>query len=61
MEVQEVFDDGWALGTNLTTGKQGAFPMGCVVKMEDYSDDKVTNDRNSVLKNKRVSSLIHFK
>ncbi|KAJ3306800.1 STIP1 y and U box-containing protein 1 [Kappamyces sp. JEL0829] len=31
-EVQVInqFDDGWALGMNLTTGKEGTFPMACL-------------------------------
>lgn len=28
--VEEVFDDGWAVGTNESTDKYGAFPMNCL-------------------------------
>jgi hypothetical protein len=57
VEVHEIFDDGWALGTNLTTGQQGAFPMGCMVKVEDYDDTEASRMTDAIKKSHRVSSL----
>ncbi|PVU89278.1 hypothetical protein BB561_005454 [Smittium simulii] len=32
VQIQIVFDDGWAVGKNLNTGKEGSFPLMCVIK-----------------------------
>ncbi|CAG8683591.1 76_t:CDS:2, partial [Acaulospora colombiana] len=31
IEVKQMFDDGWAVGVNRNTGREGAFPMVCVI------------------------------
>ncbi|KAJ3123004.1 hypothetical protein HK098_002300 [Nowakowskiella sp. JEL0407] len=49
--VDETFDDGWATGTNLTTGQEGCFPMACCVA------ESVTSELPKKI-NKRVSSYI---
>ncbi|KAK9760489.1 hypothetical protein K7432_015418 [Basidiobolus ranarum] len=39
-----MFDDGWAVGRNLTQGGEGAFPLACVVrKMADSGCSSVTS------------------
>ena len=35
VEIEECFDDGWAVGYNNTTGQWGAFPINCVSKASD--------------------------
>ncbi|KAJ3180202.1 hypothetical protein HDU85_004205 [Gaertneriomyces sp. JEL0708] len=34
--IQRHFDDGWAIGTNVSTGETGAFPLGCLVMDEAW-------------------------
>lgn len=44
VNVQRVFDDGWAVGVNMNTSNEGAFPVVCVMfvdesALEDDFDD----------------------
>jgi hypothetical protein len=32
--LKEKFDDGWAIGTNITTNSEGNFPFNCLSEME---------------------------
>ncbi|KAJ3181127.1 hypothetical protein HDU85_003832 [Gaertneriomyces sp. JEL0708] len=34
--IEEEFDDGWAVGRNESTGDVGAFPMSCLVSVDEY-------------------------
>ncbi|KAJ3222151.1 hypothetical protein HK099_002617 [Clydaea vesicula] len=52
--AEETFDDGWALGKNLTTNRIGAFPLACCLPVEsDRSSRRDTRvgGRNSSLYN----------
>jgi hypothetical protein len=56
IRTEETFEDGWAFGINMTTGKQGTFPMNCL------EDDNVSEgDSRSFVSershNRRTSSL----
>ncbi|KAI9340059.1 hypothetical protein DFJ73DRAFT_564350 [Zopfochytrium polystomum] len=56
------FDDGWALGLDLATGRQGAFPVPCVIAKEDWVGEP-TDGRESIVEsevsvNGRVSSAL---
>jgi hypothetical protein len=45
VEVHEKFDDGWALGYNVTTQKQGTFPLACLAPFgggSEYRDSQYT-------------------
>jgi hypothetical protein len=65
VQVTQKFDDGWALGTNLTTGKQGTFPMACLAPFGATSeyrdslqqDSQYRDSQYTVSTNKRASSL----
>ncbi|GES72544.1 SH3 domain containing protein [Rhizophagus clarus] len=35
IEVKQKFDDGWAVGINRNTGREGAFPNVCVVELDN--------------------------
>jgi hypothetical protein len=56
IRTEETFEDGWAFGINVTTGKQGTFPMNC---LED--DNATEGDSKSFISershSRRVSSL----
>lgn len=38
IEVKQTFDDGWAVGINIITQQEGAFPLVCVVRTNDDDD-----------------------
>jgi hypothetical protein len=46
IQTDKIFDDGWGIGVNLTSGEFGAFPMACL-------------GHNSSDKKKRASSLFY--
>ncbi|KAI8622358.1 hypothetical protein BC830DRAFT_1089611 [Chytriomyces sp. MP71] len=50
--VNQEFDDGWALGVNMTTGKEGNFPLDC---LSSYADPGATS--GSKMTKVRVSSI----
>ena len=52
IEVKAKFDDGWAYGLNLTSKKEGSFPLACV---ESLSGFKSKNSSSNILQ--RASSL----
>jgi len=56
IRTEETFEDGWAFGINMSTGKQGTFPMNC---LED--DNASEGDTKSVISershSRRTSSL----
>jgi hypothetical protein len=53
----EEYDDGWAMGYNITTGKQGVFPVECI-NGADGADYVSEYDRTSYAPSaKRVSSM----
>ncbi|KAJ3038219.1 hypothetical protein HDV00_000892 [Rhizophlyctis rosea] len=58
----KAFDDGWALGLQPETGKQGAFPLVCVAPFEGSPPTArdVEAERASLTFNKRVSSVVDF-
>ncbi|KAJ3050076.1 hypothetical protein HK097_008933 [Rhizophlyctis rosea] len=60
----KAFDDGWALGLQPETGKQGAFPLVCVAPVEGdapaLTPEQVNAERASLSINKRVSSVVDF-
>jgi uncharacterized protein YlzI (FlbEa/FlbD family) len=39
--ISKEFDDGWALGMNITTGKKGVFPMAICEFIDDYTIKRV--------------------
>jgi hypothetical protein len=49
VRIIQKFDDGWALGLNLNTDKEGAFPFACV--------EPGISGVKSISNNKRVSSI----
>ncbi|KAF9112863.1 hypothetical protein BGX27_002664 [Mortierella sp. AM989] len=46
VNVQKVFDDGWAVGINMNTSKEGAFPVVCVMFVDESSLDDDFEDVN---------------
>ncbi|ORX87999.1 hypothetical protein BCR32DRAFT_263868 [Anaeromyces robustus] len=60
IRTEETFEDGWAFGINMTSGKRGTFPMNCLE--DDYATD---NDEKSIIsersqsqsRSRRTSSL----
>ncbi|KAF9403709.1 hypothetical protein BGX21_000041 [Mortierella sp. AD011] len=47
VNVQRVFDDGWAVGVNMNTSKEGAFPVVCVMFVDESAlDDDDFDDVN---------------
>ncbi|KAF9357379.1 hypothetical protein BGX26_003814 [Mortierella sp. AD094] len=47
VNVQRVFDDGWAVGINMNTSKEGAFPVVCVMFVDESAlDDDDFDDVN---------------
>ncbi|KAF9204764.1 hypothetical protein BGZ49_004895 [Haplosporangium sp. Z 27] len=47
VNVQKVFDDGWAVGINMNTSKEGAFPVVCVMFVDESAlDDDDFEDVN---------------
>ena len=43
VEVINKFDDGWALGRNMTSGKEGTFPLACLAPFgagSEYRDSR---------------------
>ncbi|KAK9704307.1 hypothetical protein K7432_010262 [Basidiobolus ranarum] len=56
-----VFDDGWAVGRNITRGGEGAFPLACVVRKVDSANCSTTsvfgNGFPRRTSSKRVSNL----
>jgi hypothetical protein len=58
VQVTQKFDDGWALGVNVTTGKQGTFPMACLAPFgSEYRDSQYRDSQYTVSTSKRASSL----
>lgn len=39
INVQRVFDDGWAVGVNMNSGSEGAFPVVCVMFVDESALD----------------------
>ncbi|KAF9382694.1 hypothetical protein CPB97_007007 [Podila verticillata] len=39
VNVQKVFDDGWAVGVNMNSGSEGAFPVVCVMFVDESALD----------------------
>ncbi|KAJ3089323.1 hypothetical protein HK102_006648 [Quaeritorhiza haematococci] len=37
VNIREVFSDGWAVGTNVSTGESGIFPLGCLVSDQGWA------------------------
>ncbi|ORX98986.1 hypothetical protein K493DRAFT_299626 [Basidiobolus meristosporus CBS 931.73] len=59
------FDDGWAVGRNLNTGNEGAFPMACVTKnppSEILSSDaeKLDGEQYPRTSSKHISERLSF-
>ncbi|KAJ3382374.1 hypothetical protein HDU84_004336 [Entophlyctis sp. JEL0112] len=55
------FDDGWAQGINPLTGKQGAFPLVCVVPAAEYNSQKAADQKKQARDSrmsKRMSSMV---
>ncbi|KAJ3098227.1 hypothetical protein HDU97_004179 [Phlyctochytrium planicorne] len=50
--IEEMFDDGWAIGRNEATGQSGALPVSCLVPI----NQKAGGNRRSVV-NQRTASL----
>jgi len=50
IRTEETFEDGWAFGINMTSGKRGTFPMNCLE--DDYATD---NEEKSVLSERSLS------
>jgi hypothetical protein len=48
------FDDGWAVGYNMTTKQEGSFPLACV---DIFQGDDVPNEKTFSVISQRMSSL----
>ncbi|KAG0248508.1 hypothetical protein BG011_010210 [Mortierella polycephala] len=46
VNVQRVFDDGWAVGVNMNTSSEGAFPVVCVMFVDESALDDEYEDEN---------------
>ncbi|KAF8918494.1 hypothetical protein BGZ58_004851, partial [Dissophora ornata] len=46
VNVQRVFDDGWAVGVNMNTSREGAFPVVCVMFVDESALDDDFDDVN---------------
>ncbi|KAG0013246.1 hypothetical protein BGZ82_002241 [Podila clonocystis] len=46
VNVQKVFDDGWAVGHSLSTGSEGAFPVVCVMFVDESALDDDFEEAN---------------
>ncbi|KAG0093882.1 hypothetical protein BGZ93_010723 [Podila epicladia] len=46
VNVQRVFDDGWAVGVNMSSGNEGAFPVVCVMFVDESALDDDFEDVN---------------
>ncbi|KAF9185166.1 hypothetical protein BGZ51_006601 [Haplosporangium sp. Z 767] len=46
VNVQRVFDDGWAVGVNMNTSSEGAFPVVCVMFVDESALDDEYEDVN---------------
>ncbi|KAG0213927.1 hypothetical protein BGX28_003105 [Mortierella sp. GBA30] len=46
INVQRVFDDGWAVGVNMNTSNEGAFPVVCVMFVDESALDDDFEDVN---------------
>ncbi|KAG0356143.1 hypothetical protein BC939DRAFT_307146 [Gamsiella multidivaricata] len=46
INVQRVFDDGWAVGVNMNTSNEGAFPVVCVMFVDESALDDDFEDMN---------------
>ncbi|KAI1320288.1 hypothetical protein EDD11_001503 [Mortierella claussenii] len=46
VNVQRVFDDGWAVGVNMNTSNEGAFPVVCVMFVDESALDDDFEDVN---------------
>lgn len=62
IRTEETFEDGWAYGINMTTGKQGTFPLNCLE--DDYTTDNdnetrsnYSSERSATMRSRRTSSL----
>lgn len=51
------FDDGWALGHNLTSGKEGTFPLACLAPFGASSESRYRDSRFESQYSKRDSSI----
>ncbi|KAJ3391455.1 hypothetical protein HDU92_009015 [Lobulomyces angularis] len=54
--IKQRFDDGWALGYNMTTKQEGTFPMSCDAPLDDK---KLVKEKDTEFSN-RNSSLFNF-
>jgi len=59
IRTEETFEDGWAFGMNMTTGKTGTFPMNCLE--DDFGENETkscVSERSQCSKrSRRTSSL----
>ncbi|KAF9939660.1 hypothetical protein BGZ65_009936 [Modicella reniformis] len=46
INVIRVFDDGWAVGTNMSTSREGAFPIVCVMFVDESALDDDFDEAN---------------
>ncbi|KAI8841160.1 hypothetical protein BJ741DRAFT_19954 [Chytriomyces cf. hyalinus JEL632] len=53
VQVQQAYDDGWAYGKNLSSGKEGNFPQDCLASAAETMDQPIS----SVNPKQRVSSI----
>ncbi|KAJ3134516.1 hypothetical protein HK100_003561 [Physocladia obscura] len=61
--VLKKFDDGWAQGLNPLTGKQGAFPLVCVISLAELDSQKAASQKKNASGgriSKRMSSIVDF-
>ncbi|KAJ3137670.1 Abnormal cell lineage protein 44 [Physocladia obscura] len=61
--VLKKFDDGWAQGLNPLTGKQGAFPLVCVISLAELNSQKAASQKKNASGgriSKRMSSIVDF-
>lgn len=43
VEVKEAYDDGWALGVNLTTKQPGIFPLICLNRRSYHKPSRISS------------------
>ncbi|KAJ3096188.1 hypothetical protein HK100_005629, partial [Physocladia obscura] len=55
--VSQKFDDGWGIGRNISTGREGNFPLDCLAS---FSDPNATTNNGSKQTKQRVSSIFEI-
>ncbi|KAJ3086396.1 hypothetical protein HK102_013198 [Quaeritorhiza haematococci] len=57
VQIQEAFEDGWAIGSNIGTGEFGVLPLGCCAEMEEEERLGVERGRDEGMRSRRSRLL----